>query len=218
MSLKNAGIAKMLVSRLGIPPSEMILNGPNADRMKRMPYHISARLPNKPEARVIPILALTPADVANAKTIFYVRQTDADYAAATQFEVPDPRIPNPPPWWHKGKTTVTMSIMDMKFLVKTYEEIIGYATRHGYSPTHFVIDAKDINDAIQQFTTYARDHPRFYEDVNVQDILATARTNVGMRAGTRKRKSKFGAQKRKHKSKSQKKIRFSKNYAHNKKK
>ena len=195
MSLKNAGIGKMLVSRLGIPPSEMILNGPNADRMKRMPYHISARLPNKPEARVIPILALTPADVANAKTIFYVRQTDADYAGATQFEVPDPRIPNPPPWWHKGKTTVTMSIMDMKFLVKTYEEIIGYATRHGYSPTHFVIDAKDINDAIQQFTTYARDHPRFYENVNVEDIRDR------MRAGTRKRKSKFGAQKRKHKSK-----------------
>jgi diaminopimelate epimerase len=98
-----------------------------------------------------------------------------------------------------------MSIMDMKFLVKTYEEIIGYATRHGCYPTHFVIDAKDINDAIQQFITYARDHPRFYEYVNVQDVLATARTNLGMRAGTRKRKSKFSAQKRKHKSKSQKK-------------
>ena len=194
-SLKHAGIVKMLVSRLGIPPSEMILNGPNADRMKRMPSHILERLSNKPKARVIPILALTPDDVASAKTIFYVRQTDANYAGTTKFEVPDPRIPNPPPWWHKWKTTVTMNIMDMKFLVKTYEKIIGYATTHYSSPTHFVIDAKDITDAIQQFITYARDHPRFYENVNVEDIRDR------MRAGTRKRKSKFGAQKRKHKSK-----------------
>ena len=195
MSLKNAGIGKILASRLAIPP-DMILNRQNADHRNRMPSHILERLSNKPKARVIPILALTPDDVASAKTIFYVRQTDANYAGTTKFEVPDPRIPNPPPWWHKGKTTVTMNIMDMKFLaVKTYAEIIEYATRYYSSPTHFVIDAKDITDAIQQFITYARDHPRFYENVNVEDIRDR------MRAGTRKRKSKFGAQKRKHKSK-----------------
>jgi hypothetical protein len=214
-SLKHAGIVKMLVSRFGIPPSEMILNGPNADRMKRMPSHISARLPNKPKARVIPIMDLTPADVDSAKTLFYIRATGANYGH-TKFEIPDPRIHTPLTWYHKGKTTMTMDIMDMASVpnYKTYEQIIEFVFRG--EPTnyaaHFVIDAVDINDAIQRFTSYATSHPLFYRPVKREDVLVNARTKFGMRAGTRKRKSKVGAKKRKHNSKrkSKKKTRFSK--------
>lgn len=160
---------------------------------------------------VIPIIDLTPQDVASAKTIFYVRKTDANYGNQ-KFEVNDPRISNPPPWWRKGKTTITMDIMNMERVpdFKTYEQIIWYATQHtpSVSGTHFVINAANMNEAIKQFTLYANENPRFFQDVQVSDIYNKIRQmqqqqmqQQQMEAGTRKRKSKFSSKKLRHKSK-----------------
>lgn len=204
-----------MAAKMTRPPSIMILNGPNADKTKEMPKQVVQRLQKKPDARVIPIMDLTPADVDSAKTLFYIRATGADYGN-TKFEIPDPRIHTPPPWYYKGKTTMTMDIMDMASVpdYKTYEQIIKFVFRWEPSndAAHFVIDAVDINDAIQRFTSYATSHPLFYRPVEREDVLVNARTKFGMRAGTRKRKSKVGAKKRKHNSKrkSKKKTRFSK--------
>ncbi len=208
MTLTNAGIGKVLAAKMTRPPARMILNGPNADKNKEMPTKVAQRLQKKPDARVIPIMDLTPADVDSAKTLFYIRETYANYGN-TKFEIPDPRN-------YKGKTTMTMDIMDMASVpdYKTYEQIIEFVFRWEPSnyAAHFVIDAVDINDAIQRFTSYATSHPHFYHPVEREDVLVNARTKFGMRAGTRKRKSKVGAKKRKHNSKrkSKKKTRFSK--------
>jgi len=172
-----------------------------------MQQQILRRLSRNSSVRVIPIIDLTPDDVANAKTMFFVRKTDADYGNQ-KFEVNDPRISNPPQWWHKGKTTITMDIMDMARVpnFKTYEEIIQFATQHTptVSGTHFVINAANMNEAIAQFTRYANENPSFFQDVQVSDIMNKIRQMRQMRqmqAGTRKRNSKFGSKKLRHKSK-----------------
>lgn len=204
--LLNAGIGKLLLaSKLSNPPPGMILNGPNTDKNQKMQQQILSRLSRNPFVRVIPIIDLTPDDVANAKTMFYVRKTDANYGN-TKFEVNDPHISNPP-WWHKGKATITMDIMDMARVpdFNTYEQIIRYATQHtsSVSGTHFVINAANMNEAIKQFTLYANENPTFHQDVQVSDIYNKIRQmqQQQMEAGTRKRNSKISSKKLRHKSK-----------------
>lgn len=146
---------------------------------------------------------LTPDDVANAKTIFFVRKTDVNYGNQ-KFEVNDPR---PPQWRHKGKTTITMDIMNMASVPRftTYQGIIRFATQNTdtVSGTHFVINAANIDDAIREFTLYANQNPSFFKDVQVSEITNKMHEMQQMRqmqGGTRKRKSKFSSKKLRHKS------------------